>query len=84
MNESKELFLFDNRHRISGSWNPNRFLIGGKLTDKAISNYQERGWYTSEFKEARRELMEKKRIKREGKRTGSFIEKKGRLIYSPI
>jgi|SRR6185369_4811558 len=51
-------------------------LIGKPLTDRQIDKYAEAGWYSAEFKEARR-------IKMNAKRKGNFIESDGRMIYSP-
>lgn len=67
------------RVHIRPGWNETRLLIRGRLTDKKIEHYRKRGWYSQAFKEARRELMEKKR----SKRSGAFLEHEGRLIYSP-
>lgn len=76
--------FFGNRPHIRTSWNSTRFLIRGKLTDKAIEKYREKGWYSQEFRDARRELMQKKQAKR-AKRDGSFlITDEGRMIYSPL
>lgn len=58
-------------------------MIKGKLTDKAIERYREKGWYAPEFREARRELMKNKQAKRE-KRSGNFlIRQDGSRVYSP-
>lgn len=51
----------------------------GPLTDKKIEKYAEQGWYSSEFREARLARMNKK-----SKRSGNFVERDGRLIYSPV
>jgi len=51
----------------------------GPLTDKKIDKYREQGWYSEEFRQARRERMQGK-----SKRSGSFVERDGRLIYSPL
>ena len=63
--------------RIRCAWNEGRVVQKKPLTDKAIEKYIKAGYYTGEFKEARRELM-----KRKGKRTGNFEKAEdGRLIY---
>ncbi len=58
-------------------------LIRGPLTDKKIAKYQKQGWYSEAFKEARRELMNKKRS---GKlrREGSFVRDGDRMLYNPL
>jgi len=59
-------------------------IVGLPLTDKRIDFYKERGWYSSEFREARRELQAMKQ-KRQAKRSGNFIEMiDGSLVFSPI
>jgi hypothetical protein len=68
---------------IRSTWIGEKLLIKGPLTDKKIEEYRERGWYSVEFREARRALLAKRAARREGKRTGNFIEVGGRLIYSP-
>lgn len=76
-------FGFDNSVRLKSSWNPGRFLVGKKLTDRRIEQYRKAGWYSEEFREARRELMAKNRVKR-AVREGSFLKQQdGRLIYAP-
>ncbi len=62
-------------------------LRRGPLTDKQISKYQAQGWYTAEFKEARRSLMDKKTAKTQAylaKREGNFTLTNGRLVYNPV
>lgn len=72
---------------IRSSWNVTQMLIRGPLTDKKIEQYREAGWYSAEFREARREMMERKRVKREqheARREGNFLVfKDGRQVYSP-
>lgn len=69
--------------RLRSSWNTDRMLVLGPLTDRKIEKYREKGWYSAEFKEARKKLMEKKRIENHVRRVGNFFESDGRLIYSP-
>lgn len=80
-----EAFQFDNRHRLRSGWNPSAFLIGKPLTDKKIAEYERRGYYSAELREARAELQRRKKAKRELRehRSGEFIKRDGRLIYSP-
>lgn len=75
--------MYGNPPRIRSSWNTDRMLFKGLLTDRKIKKYQEKGWYSAEFREARRKLMEKKRIENHVRRVGNFFESDGRLIYSP-
>lgn len=67
------------RGHIKNGWNTTAMLIRGRLTDKKIEHYRKHGWYSQQFKDARRELMQKKR----SRRSGAFLEHEGRLIYSP-
>ena len=56
-----------------------RCAILGPLTDRKIEKYAADGWYSEEFRKARRELRNKK------KRVGNFLEcQDGRFIYSPL
>lgn len=77
-----EPFQFDRRSPVKPSWNTTNMLVRGKLTDRKIAEYEKRGWYSQEFREARRELMAKKTAKTL-KREGSFLKDGDRLIYSP-
>lgn len=78
-------FDYQSQQPIRSSWNESKYLIRGPLTDKKIDFYRKRGWYDPEFQEARRELMAKKKAKRDAKRDGSFLKMPdGRLIYSPL
>lgn len=55
----------------------------GRLTDKKIAKYQREGYYSPEFKAARREIMKNREFKRR-MRQGNFDEvEDGRLIYRP-
>lgn len=60
-------------------------LIKGNLTDKKIENYRKRGFYSSEYRIARKKLMDQKSFERNMNRAcGNFFEAEdGRLIYSP-
>lgn len=61
---------------------------GPKLTDRRIERYRKLGYYSAEFREERRKLMEKKafktRMDRVGEEEGNFrTGALGQLIYSP-
>lgn len=75
-------FEFDFRPRIRSGWNISMLVRRGYLTDKKIAEYEKAGWYSAAFRDARRELMQKKAAKRM-KREGNFLNDGGRLIYSP-
>jgi hypothetical protein len=74
----KDDFRAPNRP-LRSSWNPDHMLVLGPLTDRKIEKYAQRGWYSAEFRQARRE-----RWQRKGKRDGNFVERDGRMIYSPV
>lgn len=65
--------------RIKASWNSPKLSLRGPLTDRKIKAYQKAGFYSAEYKEARKRIMDKNRLRR----TGNFIEVGGRLIYTP-
>lgn len=50
-------------------------LRGRLLTDRDIEKYERMGYYSAEFKEARRALW--------AKRKTNFVSREGRLIYCP-
>lgn len=52
-------------------------MRGRLLTDKDIEKYEAKGYYSFEFREARRAHWER------SKRTSNFISREGRLIYCP-
>lgn len=62
-------------------------VVGRRLTDKVIDRYVKRGFYSQAYKDARRELMQRKAAKRqarEAKRDGNFlIFNDGRKVYAP-
>lgn len=61
-----------------------RNLAGRRLTDKRIAHYQNLGFYSDAFHQARRALMQKKAAQRQA-RDGNFIlAPDGRRIYSPL
>ena len=76
-------WTFDKRPNLRSSWNTTAMLIRGPLTDRKIKKYEAQGWYSAEFKQARKAKMENKRIKTHLRRVSNFFEHDGRLIYSP-
>lgn len=50
----------------------------GELTDKKINKYQKLGYYSPEYRQARKEFQAKKRA-----RSGNFDLIDGRMIYRP-
>ena len=77
-------FEFDRRPSIRSSWNEARLSVRKRLTDRKIAEYERRGFYSEEYREARRELWAKQAAKRQSLRNGNFVERDGRLIYSPL
>jgi hypothetical protein len=77
-------FTFDGpaSGHIRPSWNTVHMLIRGRLTDRKIAQYERLGYYSSEYRTARRERMAKQQSQRL-KRDGSFVTRDGRLIYAP-
>jgi len=66
---------------IRSAWNIGAMLRRGKLTDRKIAQYEKLGYYSAEFRQARRDLQERKRKRR---REGSFdVTDDGRMIYNP-
>lgn len=74
------------RTRIRPSWNCEAMLIRGPLTDRKIEQYRKRGFYSEELKATRRDFQAKKKAKREArdKSNQNFIERDGRLVFSPL
>ena len=68
--------------RIRSGWNLSTILRGKRLTDARIAYYQRRGFYSDEFRAARREHQQRQQSQR-SKRDGSFVIHEGRAIYSP-
>jgi len=65
--------------RVRGGWQVHNMSRRGYLTDKQIDYYASQGFYSEEFREARRRHHEKKRS-----RSGNWVTQEGRLIYSPM
>lgn len=62
-------------------------LIRGRLSDRKIEQYRKQGFYSSEYRQARKQRMKRKVFREEMNRvsSGNFFEAEdGRLIYSPI
>lgn len=63
---------------IRSTWNPARLTLRGPLTDRKIERYQRQGWYSAEFKKARRDRQAVQR------REGNWLHTTdGRMVYSP-
>lgn len=77
---------FDREHGrdfqpIRCGFNPSALIRRGKLTDKKIWKYEQAGYYSAAFKEARKELWKRNAAKR---RSGNFdLTDDGRMIYRP-
>lgn len=77
---------FDREHGpefvpIRKGFNPSAVIRRGKLTDRKIAQYEKRGYYSADYRQARRELWQRQAKK---KRSGNFdISEDGRLIYRP-
>lgn len=68
--------------RIRSSWNEGRLVGRGPLTDKKIARYAKAGWFSLEFRQARRDFQARKQARR-AKREGNFDVIDGRFIYRP-
>jgi hypothetical protein len=66
---------------MRSSWNETRMVMRGPLTDRAIARYQQAGWYSEEFRQARRDRMHRKAgVQRQG---NWLTREDGQSIYSP-
>jgi len=78
--------------RLGIDWRDSRLRSGWKstaprgklLTDKKIAQYQARGWYGQDFKDARAKLAHSRTLKANLNRTQNFFERNGRSIYNPV
>ena len=78
---------FDREHdrtfafsRIHCAFRPDQLIRKGKLTDKKIAKYEASGYYSDDFRQARKQLWQKK-----SQRRGNFdLTDDGRMIYRPI
>lgn len=69
-----------NESRTRCGWNTAQMGCRTLLTDRQIVKYAKAGYYSAEFREARKKFNEKKQRKRQG----NFTMEGGRLIYSPM
>lgn len=65
---------------VRTGWSRAIGFSNGPLTDRKIEKYRKAGYYSQEFKEARKKLQAMRR----GKREGNFTRSGERLIYSPL
>ena len=85
-NVAKANFEHDRAHPTN--WQPIRagfrsdvLIRRGKLTDQKIARYEKLGYYSADFRQARRELWNRRAAKR---RSGNFdLTDDGRMIYRP-
>lgn len=64
---------------MGNPWRSSKLMGAGELTDRKIEKYRELGFYSEEYRTARRE-----RMKRKSTRVGNFIKSNdGKLIYCP-
>lgn len=59
--------------RVRSAWNAAAMAKRGALTDAQIFKYEQAGYYSAEYKAARKALMDKK--------NPNFESRDGRLIY---
>lgn len=72
-----------NRVPIRSAWKEFAMMRRGRLTDRKIAQYERKGFYSAEYRAARKELMERK-AKKQLNRSGNFdVAGDGRLIYNP-
>lgn len=79
--------VMNERVAIRSGWNESLMILKGPLTDRKIGQYQRQGFYSQEFRQARRDRQAKKAEKRNRglRREGSFlVGTDGRQIYSPL
>jgi len=74
------MICMDERARYAPAWNEVRVMMRGPLSDKKISRYAKEGFYSAEYRQARRERMAQKA----NKRRGNFVEVEGRMVFSPV
>lgn len=68
--------------KLKSTWNEAKLIRKGYLTDRKIRRYEKLGYYSDEYRKARRERMEKK--KKKTRREGNWeITDDGRMIYKP-
>lgn len=65
------------------SRNPQTAVLG-PLTDKKIAKYESAGFYSQSFRDARREMWQRRAAKKSAKRDGNWlIFTDGQKVYSP-
>jgi hypothetical protein len=66
---------------IRAGFRPDILIRRGKLTNQKIARYEKLGYYSANFRQARRELWSRRAAKR---RSGNFdLTDDGRMIYRP-
>jgi len=78
---------FDHEHGdgfvpVRSAWRESLFMRRGKLTDKKIARYERLGFYSAEYRTARKALMDRKARQRTA-RVGNFDLVGDRMIYNP-
>lgn len=68
---------------IRSSWKCAGMVVRGPLTDKKIEKYREQGWYSPEFRQARREMFARRKEKQERREGNFLVGENGRLVFSP-
>lgn len=77
--------MIDGPAPIRSGWP--RAFVGKRLTDKKIAKYEKLGYYDPAWQQARRELWKSRAEKRktlQERREGNFINRDGKLIFSPL
>lgn len=69
--------------RLRSNWRSEP-LRSTLLTDKQIAHYEELGYYSAEYRAARREFMARYLVRAQRKREGNFRKEGERLIFSPL
>ncbi len=72
-----------NENRVPSGWNEARLMRRAPLTDRKIARYEKLGYYSPEYRAARRELQERKAFKRHMRQGNFDVAEGGRLIYRP-
>lgn len=74
-----------NETRVRSAWDESRIMRRKALTDRKIKQYEAQGYYSPAFRDARRELQDRKAARREARamRDGNFDIIQGRMVYRP-
>lgn len=59
-------------------------IMGKRLTDAKIAKYEREGFYSQEYREARKKMAEKKHQKRVVRQGNFDVGENGRMIYRPL